>query len=191
MPARIKSQNNNLFGHSQLQQSVPRGTWNTLIIIEASCSVTSSFTTALDCLSWHFLSVVSQAKSGHRINEECCEIDTPSILAGGVIRREDVMVIVVTFTNGTSSHPEVLSGVDALIVWPFAPHMSNAVDGPSYVQRHRISQQWADVERSPPVLIPVIPGHQSRECKAKEYHRRQVESNTIQFLKQLLHSFYS
>lgn len=51
------------------------------------------------CLAY-FLAVACQAEVAHEVNETCCEVPPPAVLAGGVVEGERVMVVVEAFPWG-------------------------------------------------------------------------------------------
>ena len=102
------------------------------------------------------------------------------MLAGGVIRWEDVVVVVETLATSAEGNAEVLGGVDTPVIRPVAPEVSHTVDGPSDIENGDVAQDPTCKERCPATLVPVVDRHYSWYHKTEKNHRRDVqpEQNT-------------
>lgn len=98
----------------------------------------------------------------------------PSILAGGVVVRKDMVVVVEALPYSSESHSQVLHRVDVLVVRLVAPHVGSAVDQPGGVQAQGVAQDGGQEVGIPQALPPEVPRHHSWYHKAAEHHQRLV-----------------
>ena len=82
----------------------------------------------------HLLTVRHLTQTCHCVNKQCANVQFPAKLAGGIILREGVMVVMETLTNGAKSDEEILCGVDELVVRFGTPRVGSTVDQPGGVQ---------------------------------------------------------
>jgi len=116
------------------------GIWSDMVessleetVAESCSTIAGAFHSPLDRFFGRFLAVVCQSNSGHYIDKERCEVDTPNILAGGVVRREHVVEIVVSLAASASRDKQVLGRPDPAVVWLVSPQVSDTVDCPGDV----------------------------------------------------------
>lgn len=121
------------------------------------------------------LAVARQSKKCHQVDEECGRVQHPAMLAGRVIRREHVMVVVISLTAGAECHAGVLPWVDAPVVRPVAPQMSDAVNCPRHVENGDVAQDSTREERRPRALTPVMDRNVRRENETKQNHRWHIQ----------------
>ena len=118
--------------------------------------------------------MASESEKTHQIDEERGWVVLPAVLAGGIIRRKDVVVVVVSLTAGTESHAKVLGRIDASVVRPVAPEMSDTVDGPRDVKYSDVAEDTAREESRPRRLTPVVNWYDGRNHETQQNHRRHV-----------------
>jgi len=107
----------------------------------------------------HRLAVGDQSEKGHQVDEERGGVDGPAVLAGGVIRREHVVVVVESLAAGADRDDGVFAWVDMSVVRPVAPQMRDTVDSPRYVQDGDVAQDSTRQESRPCTLGPVVDRH--------------------------------
>jgi len=129
---------------------------------ESGAPVTGAFHASSDHLLGHRLAVARQSQDGHQVDEERRRVYPPAMLAGGVVRWEDVVVVVEPFAAGTQRYAEVFGGVDSSVVRPVAPEMSDTVDGPRHIEYCDVTENSAREEGRPPRLTPVMHRHGGR-----------------------------
>ena len=119
--------------------------------------------------------MAGKSKRGHRIDEEGGRVKHPAVLARGVIRREDVVVVVESLAAGAERHPGVLSRVDVLVVRPVAPQVRDAVDRPGNVQDSHVAQDAGREVSCPRALTPEVHRYHGRHHEAKQHHGWHVQ----------------
>ena len=72
-----------------------QGTTNSATLV---AFLSSSFHPGQDGSLGYFLPVISQTDGSHAINEECGKVDVPAVLAGRVVIRKGVVVVVEALT---------------------------------------------------------------------------------------------
>ena len=102
----------------------------------------------------HLLAVVCESEPGHTVNKKRGEVNPPSVLAGAVVARKCVVVVVIPLADRPEGHEEILGRVDKLVVGFIAPHVSSAVHQPRHVEGDGVSEcgtdEVADHETFPP-----------------------------------------
>ena len=151
-----------------------------------ACKAGGSVTRTLHASTHHFLrhclAVAGQPDDVHQVDEERGRVEPPAVLAGRVVGREDVVVVVVALAARREGDAEVLGGVDPSVVRSVAPQVRHAVDGPRHVEHGHVAQDSAREERRPAALGPVVIRHDGRQHEAQHDHRRHVQSTTTQRL---------
>jgi len=133
---------------------------------ETCSAVTGTLHASLDHFFGRHFAMACQTEHGHQIYEECGRVDSPGMLAGGVIRREDMVVVVEALAACTESNGKVLAGVNAPVVRPVADEVCHAVDGPCNIEDGDIAEYAACKEGRPGALVPVIDRYNGRHNEA-------------------------
>jgi len=115
-----------------------------------------------------------QSEQRHKIDEERSGVKFPAMLAGGVIGREDVVIVVVALTAGAEGDATVLGRVDTPVVRSVAPEVSYTVDGPGDVKDGNVAED-AGEERYRQTLTPVMDWNDGRYHEAQKNHRWHVQ----------------
>ena len=123
----------------------------------------------------HRLAVGDQSEKGHQVDEERGGVDGPAVLAGGVIRREHVVVVVESLAAGADRDDGVFAWVDMSVVRPVAPQMRDTVDSPRYVQDGDVAQDSTRQESRPRTLGPVVDRHDRWKDETQQNQWRHVQ----------------
>lgn len=135
-----------------------------------SCALYSG----LDQFTGHSLGVSGQAQEAHNVDEAGGQVHFDAELAGCVVVRERVVVIVEALAYCTEGYKSVLPGVDAFVIRSVAPHVSGTVDQPCGVEYHRVPQQGGDEVGHQKGLAPKVPRHHGGDEEAHDHHGRLV-----------------
>uniref|UniRef100_A0A182IQ21 Uncharacterized protein n=1 Tax=Anopheles atroparvus TaxID=41427 RepID=A0A182IQ21_ANOAO len=81
-------------------------------------------------------------------------------LAGFVVPREHMVIVVPAFAQSRDRHRKVLDRANALVVRPVAKHVRHAVHEEGNVERRGKAEREAHPERDGQLLAPVVPRHQ-------------------------------
>lgn len=90
--------------------------------------VTGAELSLLDHLGSDNFALIGPANVSKEVDEKLCDVELVAELAGCVIPRESVVVVVETLAKSGDGHSAVLRRVDVLVVGSAAPHVSSRVD---------------------------------------------------------------
>ena len=122
------------------------------------------------------LALADQSQKSQQVDEERGGVQGPAVLAGGVVGREHVVVIVEALATRAERDARIFPRVYAPVVWPVAPQVCQTVDRPGNVEDGDVAQDSAREERGPRALGPVVDWHDGRKHETQQYHRRHVQS---------------
>lgn len=151
------------FSVCQAQSNVTAGSHEA----KSGRSIPGAFHASSDHFFRHCLAVACQSKEAHQINEEGGKVQPPAMLAGGVIRRKDMVIVVEALAAGAESNADVFGWVDAPVVRSVSPEVSDTVDGPRDIKDSHVAKDCTSEERSPAILTPVMDRHDGRQHKTQ------------------------
>ena len=137
--------------------------------------VPSAFLSLGNQLGRHLLPVRRLSDQRADVDERRGDVEPPAELAGRVVLREGVVVVVETLARRRHRHQQVLCRVDVLVVRPHAPHVRGAVDEPRDVEGHDVAQDGGDDECVEQTLAPAIIRNDRRKGKTEHEQQRAVE----------------
>lgn len=117
------------------------------------------------------LTITGQPEPTRYVDEAGGDVSSPPVLAGRVVVRERVMVVVESFTYCSKCDKSVLPGVNCNVVGLVTEHVGCAVHQPGGIQHQRVSQDGGQEVGSPKGLLPEIPGNKCWEHETQKHHR--------------------
>ena len=141
---------------------------------ESGRTITGAFHPSSYHLSRHRLAIGYQSEQCHKIDEERGGVEFPAMLAGGIIRREHVVVVVVALAAGAEGDATVLGRVDTPVVRSVAPEVSDTVDGPGDIEDGNVTKD-AGEECYRYALTPVTDWNDGWYHETEKNHRRHIQ----------------
>lgn len=98
-------------------------------------------------------------------------------LAGRVVIRKGVVVVVVTFTQCDGSDPSIVRGWNGRIIWLMTPEMGCRIDEPRAVQDIPVTEDVRDEEGGKKLFLPVEDRDSNRQKEGKDKVNGVVEDS--------------
>ena len=117
----------------------------------------------------NLVAVVSLSEQSEKVDEKLGKVEVHGAeLAGGIILRERVMVVVEAFAAWANAYKHVLDRIDVLVVRFEAPHVRHAVHQPCDVQCENVTQQARNEVAVQQSFVPEQGRHHGRHHEAAQ-----------------------
>lgn len=126
----------------------------------------------------HLFAVVDLTDGCHQVDKLLGHVDATAELCGRVVKRKSVVVVVVSFSEGTERYKKILSRLDVLVVGLITEHVSSRVDEPRRVERSDVPSDVHDEETLRERQLP----HGHRDETRTEHSEGQVQSGVVALL---------